>query len=337
MKHSCPTIGIDLLGGEHPPQQLLDGLITLLKEIEEPLHLVFFVTDDCIQYATRQIKKSLDSTVIKMTFHSVLETIHLDEHPIQAVKNKRDSSMHEGMLFLKNQRIDALISIGNTGALLILSKLMLSALKDISRPALLAMMPTKQHPVAVLDVGANLSCRPEQFVEFAEMGVAFQRTRGIKDPRVGILNIGSEEVKGTQEIRKAHSQIAQRAQEAPQRIPAFLGNLESHAVFEGETDVLITEGFAGNIFLKTAEATSLFLIHEIKNRLPYSNKTENHIASDLEAHFCHQAYPGALLIGCDGIVIKCHSYSDGRAIMNAIHESIRLIQEKLIEKIESHL
>ncbi|MDN3505235.1 MAG: hypothetical protein P0S95_06655 [Rhabdochlamydiaceae bacterium] len=337
MDVKCPTIGIDLLGGENSPKSILSGLVSLFGEIQSELQLVFFITPDCIEHYQNQLDSLNDSPYIKIIFHSVVEWIDLEDHPVTAVKSKKESSMHGGIHSLKMKEIDAFISIGNTGALLILSKIELNPIKGISRPALLAMMPTRLGPVAVVDVGANLTCKPNQFVEFAEMGVAFQKTRGIEKPRVGILNIGSEELKGTQEIRNARTHIATKAKESPDRIPQFLGNVESHAVFEGEVDVLVTEGFAGNIFLKTAEATSAFLIHEIKNRTPKKKSELEKVTTELESQFCHEAYPGALLIGCDGIVIKCHSYSDSRAIMNAIIESVRLIQEKLIEKISLQL
>ncbi|MCF7851657.1 MAG: phosphate acyltransferase PlsX [Simkaniaceae bacterium] len=337
MTENCPTIGVDILGGERSPQDLLNGLFDCISQIKMPIHLVFFVTADLSDSYSKRLIESPFADFIRVSFVSASEIIQLDEHPITAVKTKKNSSMHLGVNALKHKEIDAFISIGNTGALLTLSTLTLNLLKGTTRPALIAMMPTKKNPVAVIDVGANVTCKPHQFVEFAEMGVAFQKTRGIANPRVGILNIGTEEVKGTLEIRQAHHHIAIKSQDNPNKLSNFLGNMESHDVFEGKVDVLITEGFTGNIFLKTAEATSAFLIHEIKSLLESKpNPQISHLVEELEEHFCHEAYPGALLIGCDGIVIKCHSYSDTQSIFNAIQEAMNLIKEKLIENINFH-
>jgi glycerol-3-phosphate acyltransferase PlsX len=240
--------------------------------------------------------------------------------------------MHLGVTALKEGRIDALISIGNTGALLTLSKLSLSSIPGISRPALLALMPTRKGQVAVLDLGANVSCKPHYFVEFAKMGVAYQRIKGIKNPITAILNIGTEELKGTSEIRAAKEHLETFAHHNPELLPIFIGNVESHNVFQGEVDVLITEGFTGNIFLKTAEATLSFLVHELRLLSHEKNAVDK-----LEKQFCHNAFAGALLIGLQHIVIKCHSYSDAPSLINAILEASFLVKEGFITKMFSSI
>ena len=319
-------IGIDVVGGDSPPKDLLKSLQSLLNSRSDRLHLTFYITPDITL-------KASDFAPHDVHFVTCSQKIELHEHPVNVLKEKKDSTLHHAITHLKEKKIDALISTGNTGALLALSKLYLNLLPDISRPALLAMLPTRKGPVAVIDVGANVSCKPHQFIEFARMSIAFQRTRGIENPSLGILNIGSEEIKGTQEIRTAHTHLAQTAKEQPKMIPHFIGNVESHDVFEGRVDTLITEGFAGNIFLKTAEATFSFLIDEIKSY----DVAHPQLVDKLEGKFGQEAYPGALLIGVDGIVMKCHSYCDAHSLTNAIDETLSLNENKLIQKISSHL
>ena len=312
-------IGIDLMGGETPPSVLLPRFLALIQELKDPPHLTLLISPEL----SAQIGKSLPFIDIVTTS----EWITLDDHPIQSVKEKRSSSMHLGIQALKEGRIDAFISIGNTGALLTLSKLSLKTISGISRPALLALMPTRKGKVAVLDLGANISCKPHYFVEFAKMGVAYQKIKGIKEPTTGILNIGTEELKGTSEIRIAKEHLEIFSKQRHRLLPSFLGNVESHDVFQGRVDVLITEGFTGNIFLKTAEATLSFLVHELRS-LSY-DKTA---VDNLDAQFCHNAFPGALLIGLDHIVIKCHSYSDAPSLINAIEEAKLLVEQNFIPK-----
>jgi glycerol-3-phosphate acyltransferase PlsX len=313
-----PKIGIDFMGGETPPDLLLPRFLDLLQKLKNLPDLILFISPDLI--ASIQLPSFIEVVTTS-------EWITLEDHPIQSVKEKKSSSMHLGVTALREGRIDALISIGNTGALLTLSKLSLSGIPGISRPALLALMPTRKGQVAVLDLGANVSCKPHYFVEFAKMGVAYQRIKGIKKPITAILNIGTEDLKGTSEIRAAKEHLETFSHHKPDLLPLFIGNVESHNVFEGEVDVLITEGFTGNIFLKTAEATLSFLVHELRS-LSYEKEAVN----TLEKQFCHNAFPGALLIGLQHIVIKCHSYSDAPSLINAILEASFLVKEGFISK-----
>lgn len=311
------------MGGETPPETLLFGLLELLPKLENSPLITLFIHPSLAVH----VPKNSNIEVVHAQEH-----ISLNDHPISAIKEKKASSMHIGIHYLREGNIDALISIGNTGALLALSKISLAPIKGISRPALLALMPTCKQQVAVLDLGANLSCKPHYFVEFAKMGVAYQQIKGVKVPRVGILNIGTEELKGTLEIRQAREHLETFSKHEPHLIPSFVGNVESHNVFAGEVDVLITEGFTGNIFLKTAEATLFFLLHELK-----ALSHEKAAVDQLNRQYCESAFPGALLIGVERIVIKCHSYSTPRSLINAIQESAFLLQEDFIAKISLQL
>jgi glycerol-3-phosphate acyltransferase PlsX len=192
-------------------------------------------------------------------------------------------------------------------------------------------MPTKKKPVAVLDVGANVQVKASHLVQFALIGTAYQKTRGIAKPVVGLLNIGSEPVKGTSELRLAYHELKTLAN-PPFR---FAGNIEGKSVFDGEVDVLITDGFTGNIFLKTAEGIASLILdriqahEELRKFQPQLN--------DLQRHLHYAEYPGALLAGVKGIVIKCHGYSTPRGFANGVLGAIELSQEKFKDKLTDEL
>lgn len=261
-------------------------------------------------------------------FHYVAapQAIGLEEHPLLALRKKRNASMSVGLRLLKEGEIDALVSAGNTGALVSSAKMILSTLKGILRPGLLTLMPTKKNPVAVLDVGANVQVKATHLVQFALMGAAYQKTRGIAKPSVGLLNIGSEALKGTSEIRLAYHTL-QTLPNAPFR---FAGNVEGKEVFNGEVDVLVTDGFTGNVFLKTAEGIASLILDKIQTHISPAQ-----IRQFQSLHYSE--YPGALLAGVRGLVIKCHSYSTPRALTTAILGAIPLAKDTFVQKLSNVL
>ncbi len=300
------------MGNDNDPKVLLQAL----KELTLPAGI------EIIAIGTPEFEQE----AAPFRYHTAPEVIGMEEHPLLALRRKKNASMTIGLRLLKEGRLDALVSAGNTGALVSSAKLILSTLKGILRPCLIALMPTKKSLVAVLDVGANVQAKATQLVQYALIGAAYQQTRGIETPSVGLLNIGSEALKGTSEIRLAY----QALQTMPHSSFRFKGNIEGTSVFNGEVDVLVTDGFTGNVFLKTAEGvTSLIL-----DRLHSETKT-----TELKKfHSLHYAeYPGALLAGLRGIVIKCHGYSTPRGFMNAVLGAITLSQEKFIQVLQKRL
>lgn len=297
------------MGNDNAPQTLLDALrgIPLPAGIE----LVVIGTPE-IEPDARQFR-----------FVPAPEVIGMDEHPLLALRRKRNASMSIGLRLLKDGKIDALVSAGNTGALVTSAKMILSTLPGILRPCLLALMPTKKNPVAVLDVGANVEVKASHLVQFATIGAAFQRTRGIDNPSVGLLNIGSEAIKGTSELRLAYNAL----QTKPNRF-RFAGNIEGKTVFDGDVDVLVTDGFTGNVFLKTAEGIASLILDKI-----HAPSTETKKFQSL--HYAE--YPGALLAGVKGIVIKCHGYSTPKAFTNAVLGAIDLAKMRFVQKLINDL
>lgn len=323
-KSDSIRIGIDLMGNENSPEILVDALIVFAKQ--HPLLQLTLIGCEKIanQYAH----------INSLAFSVANDTIEMDEDPLHVIRRKKNSSIHVGIDLLKNNKIDAFVSAGNTGALVSLATMGLSLLPSILRPALLAIMPTKKKPLAVLDVGANVHLKADHLFQFAIMGGLFQKTNGIDKPVVGILNIGSEEKKGTAEIKKAYQQLS--SSENP--FFTFAGNIEGKQVFEGDIDVLVTDGFTGNVFLKTAEGMASLILDELYQKIPPKQLTSfTPFLADIKKRLHYSHYPGAIFLGVDKIVIKCHGYSTPDAILNGIIGAALMVEKKLIEKLKESL
>lgn len=202
----------------------------------------------------------------------------------------------------------------------------------------MTLIPTKLEPVAVLDVGANVNVKAENLLQFAQMGIAYQKTRGIKHPTVGLLNIGEEKQKGTPELRKAYEILETLNRDAPFDAPIFIGNIEGRNVFHGNIDVLITDGFTGNVFLKTAEGIAGFILDQLeKVKLAEIFPQLKNMINPLRHRLHYAEYPGAILCGVEGIVIKCHGESTPEAFINSIKGASHLVRHFFLEKIKSEL
>ncbi len=311
-----PRIGVDLMGGDTPPKKLAQALIELLQD-GFPAEFVVF--------ASPEVAGQLPSTLQRI---SCLETIATEDDPILAVRRKKESSLCQGLRFLSNKAIDVFISTGNTGALLLASKTTLKTLPGIDRPALLTLLPTHKNDLAVLDVGANLSLKSHHILQFAAMGIAYQKSRGIEHPTVGLLNIGTEAIKGTPQVREAYAKL----ETLNRTRPTFLGNIEGKDVFQGGIDVLVSDGFTGNIFLKTAEGVASFILEQLEG-----SSSLRHEAALLRQKLYAAEHPGAILCGVDGIVIKCHSDTTPSTLMMSIKGAVRLVKQKFLEKIVLNL
>lgn len=306
-------IGIDLMGSDNAPSSILDAIETLAPSLPPHVELVAIGAPDCAKRTN-------------VRFYRAPDLIEMDENPLLALRRKKKSSISIGMRLLKEKTIDALVSAGNTGALVSSAKMILGLFPGLSRPALLALMPTKRGTVAVLDVGANLQGEASLLVQFAYLGSAYQKTRGVQKPKVGLLNIGSEPLKGTSEIRLAY-QTLKNLQNAPF---SFSGNVEGKSVFDGEIDVLIADGFTGNVFLKTSEGITSFILDQLSTHL----STDPHI-NELRHRLYHTEYPGALLAGVKGTVIKCHGYAKPESLMHGIQGAVEFVSRDFVSGLQS--
>lgn len=327
-----PTIGIDLLGGDlKTPDHILETLQVLYSELKDPFCLTLFATPEMATpiETFRKVKGFKEHELEVIVTEEVIE---MDDDPLISIRKKRGASMFTGMKLLKEKKIDALLSTGNTGALIASATMTLPMLSGISRAALITLLPTQKDPVAVIDVGANIECSPVHLVHFAKMGIAYQKSRGIKKPIVGLLNIGTEEKKGRRELRETY----QLLQEFNQEEAPFAGNIEGKEVFTGNIHVLVTDGFTGNIFLKTAEGISSFILetmHKNKSLIPFSKP----LLKRLEEELYSAEYPGAILCGVDGIIVKCHGDASPEALKYGFKGAVKLVQNDFLSKIKSQL
>lgn len=303
-------IGVDLMGGDTSSVDLLKAVCEFATKTPQT---VFYLI------GTKEIQKYFSSQD-NLFFVLAKQSIEMDENPLHAIRKKKDSSLCIGMHLLKKRKIDAFISSGNTGALVASAKTTLKMQPHILRPALLAMMPTSKTPLAVLDVGANIHVKAIHLVQFAQMGVSHVKHR-VKVPKVGLLNIGAEKLKGTSILQEAFEKLG-KLQESSSFI--FVGNIEGKEVFQGAVDVLVTDGFTGNIFLKTAEGIATLILDRLKEKT--STKEFLSLTSyldDLQKHLHYAEYPGAILSGVNGLVVKCHGYSSAKAFIKGIDTIIK--------------
>lgn len=308
-------IAIDLTQSEYRESELLEKI--LKNDFNKKINFIFIGN-----------KKKPNK---KIFFIRAKSKIEKKENPLLAVRKKKDCPIHIGINLLKNKEADAFISCASTAALMSCSKMLLNSF--LKRPALLVLMPSKKNKnsFAVLDVGANLSKKSNILTEFAFLGSAFQKTRNIKKPVVGLLNIGSEEKKGTEELRKTYFELKELSQKY--NLFTFAGNIEGKEVFEGNIDVLVTDGFTGNVFLKTSEGIANMVLEKIVQ----SKEKFSTFTSYLKNHLHYEKYRGAILLGLDELVIKCHGYSSPTSFISAIKGACDLVENNTIVSIKKIL
>lgn len=317
------TIGIDLMGSDRSPLELFPAVLEASKALGPFYRLVVFLSKE----AHSQISPFHSAHV---HFHFVSEVIEMEDEPLVAIRKKKDSSIVVAIRQLKKKQIDAFVSLGNTGALIASATLILPLLPGIRRPALLAVLPAAMGKISVLDVGGSVSCKAPHLVRFALMGACFARVHfGIFEPNIGLLNVGAESKKGTTEHRRTYQILQEISKESSQL--KFIGNVEGSTVFEGEAHVIVTDGFAGNVLLKTAEGIASYILQFLK-------KTSEKKALDaFKSNFSGEGHPGAILLGVEGVVIKCHGDSSFLTLSSGIKAAASYIQKGLIQKLKGEL
>lgn len=293
------TIGIDLMGSDTSPELLLKAA----KRFTTRAKIIAFGSKDFCPN-----KKDFPQN---FTYQVCSSFITMDDPPLKAVREKRDSSLVEGLKFLKDGKIDAFVSAGNTGALLFAAKRLLPSLPNIERPALATIIPTLSSDFLLIDAGANASCKKENLIQFATLGAALQKVRRCKNPKVALLNIGSEGTKGPELLRQVYEELLKS------KDFHFIGNMEGRDPFIKPLDVLVTDGFSGNIFLKTAEGVATFII-ECLSLLGFSSL----IIKKLKKNLFNIST--ALLCGVDGIILKCHGNTTYNNISSALNNALEL-------------
>ena len=332
MGKSHLKIGIDLTGGDHPPELLFNELLSLKDCLDSSIDLFFFAPKSFITHAEHALASvGEDSNIF---FIETKESISMSDHPLAALRRKKDSPTVVALRHMKAGLLDALVSTCNTGALVSGSTLILKKIKGIKRPGLLTVLPTLLKPLVVIDVGANVHSTSAHLVQYAKMGIAYQKCLGIAEPKVGLLNIGTEKEKGRTELKEAYKKLLHL--NLPQKsVLTFVGNIEGKKAFKGEIDVLVTEGFSGNIFLKTAEGVTSFILEKILQE--GLAETAHHLPSTLMHLLNYAEYPGAILCGVEGIVIKCHGDSSAQAILSGIKGAYNLVKTQFLTRLKKQL
>lgn len=318
-------IAIDAMGGDHAPKEIVLGALKALDTFND-LHIIFIGDENKIKEFTKE--------------HDRLTIIHTDEvitstdEPVRAVRRKKNSSMVLAAKEVSEGRADACISAGNTGALMAAGLFVVGRIEGIERPALAPTLPTiGGEGFVFLDVGANSDAKPEHLVQYAIMGSIYsQKVRGVENPRVGLLNIGTEEKKGN-ELTKHTYEMLQKAD------IHFIGNVEARDLLNGAADVVVTDGFTGNMVLKSIEGTALSVMKMLKSALMSSFKTKAAAAIlkpdllKIKSQMDYSEYGGAGLFGLKAPVIKAHGSSDANAVFNAVRQTRDMVQHQVVDTI----
>ncbi len=318
------TISVDALGGDNAPGVVLEGVEAALAE-DGDLSVILCGPAEVVE----PFAAAHDRCIARAT----TEVISMAEHPANAVRKKKGSSIVVGCRLVKEGEAQGFFSAGSTGACLAAGTLVIGRIKGVSRPALATLVPSPAKPVVLCDVGANADCKPEYLVQFAHMASIYAtKLMGVKAPKVGLLNIGEEEEKGSQFAQEAHALL--KAQ-----LPNFAGNAEGRDVMDGTFDVVVCDGFTGNVCLKTIEGTAKVLFGEIKSLMMSSLKTKLAAAAlkgglkELLGKIDPDAAGGAPLLGCKGACIVGHGSSNGRAVKNGVLAAATYVRSGVSELI----
>ncbi len=324
---------VDGHGGDHAPQIIIESLRKILSDGKSsgeagPIELGIVGQPEIIAPALDVAGIAGRVEVVPAT-----QIVDMCESPAMALRRKKDSSMHVGSRQVRDGHWDALVSAGNTGALMAISKFILKMLPGIDRPAIASMVPSVGGQTLLLDAGANVDSSSEHLAQFAVMGSCYmQAAEGIRSPRVGLLNIGSEDIKGTDVVKVAAAKIKEMDLN-------FVGNVEGTDLFLDTVDVVVCDGFVGNVALKTMEGVAHFIMYSLRRKLSESLRAKagmllaRKAMCRLKSRIDPAEYNGAPLLGLNGIVVKSHGGADARAFTRAMMVARREVDSKLGEHI----
>ncbi len=325
-------IVIDGMGGDNAPKSNVEGAVKAIKEYQVDL----IITGDKDLLEKEFSNYEFDRN--KLEIVHTTEIIENEDKPVKAIRSKKDSSMVVALNLVKEGKADAIISAGNTGALLAGGLFVVGRIKGIDRPCLCSAIPNvKRGMTLIADCGANADCKPKNLVEFAAMSNIYSRkVLGLENPKVALANVGLEEGKGNDLVKKSYEEIKKLDLN-------FIGNVEAREVINAYTDIIICDGFTGNILLKSAEGVALSVMSLIKETFMASTKSKIGallIKDDLrklKSFIDYSEYGGAPLLGLNGGVIKAHGSSDAKAIKNAINQGIKFSKGKVVEDINQFI
>ena len=333
------TIAIDAMGGENAPTKNLQGLDLFIKKNK---------SKNDFQINLYGNKETIDKEILKLNiskeFINILHTENVvsdKDSPLTAIKNSKESSMWKSIKAQIDGEADISLSAGNTGVLLVISKMILKMMPEVSKPALAGLWPNKKGMSVVLDLGANIECDEKNLIDFSEMGAALYKSIfPSQTPKVSLLNIGSEEIKGTEILKKTHS-ILKKINN--QDTFLFNGYIEGNELMDGNSNVIITDGFTGNIALKTAEGTAKFITDSLKQSLTENLYTKLSIIfsyfslKKFKSKLDPRRYNGAIFLGLNGPVVKSHGGTDAVGFYHSIDLCYKIIKGNLMREIKKNL
>jgi phosphate acyltransferase len=325
-------IAVDAMGGDHAPAVVIEGVVDYLREnSRDDNYKIILVGKE--KEIHKELKKYRNVPLDRLEIVDALEEISMKEHFLSYWRKREQTSIKKAIDLVKNGKAMAMVSAGNTGAVMALAKNVLGSMKNIDRPALAIMLPTLKGSSLLVDVGANTDSKPHNLVEFALMGkIYLENIAGIKNPRIGLMNIGEEEVKGNELTKTTHNLLKQLDIN-------FIGNVEGRDVYIGEADLIVTDGFTGNVTLKVSEGVVEVMLSMLKREIMSNIFSKigffflKHSLKRIKKKLDYSEYGGALLLGVNGIVIIGHGGSNAKAIKNAVSLSYRFVTEKVLDKI----
>lgn len=327
------TVAIDAMGGDHGPHVTIPAALKALAS-DSQLNIVLVGLTDVIEAELKVQKASVSP---RLRIHHASEVVTMDESPQMALKNKKDSSMRVAINLVKSGEANACVSAGNTGALMATARFVLKTLPGIDRPAIAGVFPSQKGMIHILDLGANADCTAEQLLQFAVMGsMLVSCVEHKSNPSVGLLNIGTEDIKGNEVVKRAGELL--RASHLN-----FYGNVEGNDIFKGTTDVVVCDGFVGNVALKTSEGLAQmmgrFLSQEFKRN--WLTKLMGFacmpVLKAFKKRMDPRRYNGASFLGLRGIVVKSHGGADSFSFLHAIHTAIEESRSGVLRRITEQL
>ena len=328
-------IVLDAMGGDNAPDANIKGAVNAINKVKAEVVLVG--KEDVIRAKIKEFYgKEMEEISDRLKIRNATETIEMEDTPTVAIKRKKDSSMVVGFKMLKEDEGDVFISAGNSGALLTGATLIVGRIKGIDRPALAGILPAYKSQLLLIDAGSNTNCKPINLLQFAQMSTIYLRnTYGIEKPAIGLLNIGTEETKGNELVRESYQLLKEKSEELGIN---FVGNVEGRDAFTGKIHAIVTDGFTGNVFLKTTEGLGKF----VKRTLTESF-TKNLLAKILAIPSLpaikrftktmdYKSYGGALFLGVKKPVVKAHGSSDALLFEYTIIQAEKFVENKAVDK-----
>mgnify|MGYP006076975757 FL=1 len=327
-------IAVDAMGGDGSPKKVVDGIIHHFKDNKNSFYQIFGDKDKILPH--------INSNLLNSSFEVIhtKDIVKGTDSPLEGAKRGKNTSMWLAIQSVKEKKSDVVISAGNTGALLVISKLNLKMIENIDKPALSALWPNKKGMSVVLDLGANIECSPKNLIDFSIMGSSLFKSLYPEDnAKVALLNIGSEEFKGNEVIKETYQQLNIRDNHDFE----FKGYIEGNQLMNGDVNVIVADGFTGNVALKTAEGTANFITGELKKTMTgnligkISSLLNISSLKKFKAKFDPRLYNGAIFIGLDSPVIKSHGGTDYIGFSNSLSVCSRVVSGNLIEKIRNNI